>query len=173
MAKVVVLMGSASDAERMRPCLDVLQKLEIDYFVTVTSAHRTPDRTERIVREQEANGARIFICAAGMAAHLAGVVAARSLRPVIGVPISGGALAGMDSLFSTVQMPPGFPVATVALDQAGAANAAWLAARILALNDPDLQARIAGALDEMRAKVERDGEKISCGEGRIGFMSGQ
>ena len=132
MAHVVILMGSKSDEEKVSPCVDVLKSLGIDYVFTVSSAHRTPERTEALVRDEEARGARVFICAAGMAAHLAGAVAARTSRPVIGIPVSGGGLAGMDALFSTVQMPPGFPVATVALDKAGARNAAWLAAQILA-----------------------------------------
>lgn len=130
MAHVVILMGSKSDEEKVSPCVDVLKSLGIDYVFTVSSAHRTPERTEVLVRDEEAKGARVFICAAGMAAHLAGAVAARTSRPVIGIPVSGGSLAGMDALFSTVQMPPGFPVATVALDKAGARNAAWLAAQI-------------------------------------------
>ena len=126
MAQVVIMMGSASDEEKVAPCVEVLRSLGISFHFTVSSAHRTPERTEQLVREQEAAGARVFICAAGMAAHLAGAVAARTARPVIGIPVSGGVMGGMDALLATVQMPPGFPVATVAMDKAGARNAAWL-----------------------------------------------
>ncbi|MFW5837374.1 MAG: 5-(carboxyamino)imidazole ribonucleotide mutase, partial [Desulfovibrionaceae bacterium] len=133
MPRVAVFMGSISDEETMRPCVDVLDRLGIDHLFTVASAHRTPERTEKLVRDLEADGCRVFICAAGMAAHLAGAVAARTIRPVIGVPVTASALGGMDALLATVQMPPGFPVGTVALDKAGARNAAWLAAQILAL----------------------------------------
>lgn len=154
MPEAMLIMGSASDAEKTLPCMEVLKSLGVECAVTVSSAHRTPDRTERLVREAEAAGVRVFICAAGMAAHLAGAVAARTVCPVIGIPISSGALAGMDALYSTVQMPPGFPVATVALDKAGAKNAAWLAAQILALNNPDLKVRLEKAREKMRADVE-------------------
>ena len=160
MAHVVILMGSKSDEEKVSPCVDVLKSLGIDYVFTVSSAHRTPERTEALVRDEEARGARVFICAAGMAAHLAGAVAARTSRPVIGIPVSGGGLAGMDALFSTVQMPPGFPVATVALDKAGARNAAWLAAQILALSDADLARRLIQARQDMQAGVLKAAEKI-------------
>lgn len=153
MAKVIVLLGSASDAEKMRPCLETLDKFGIDYFATVSSAHRTPERTAKLVSAHEE--AEVFICAAGMAAHLAGAVAARTIKPVIGVPISGNALAGLDALFSTSQMPGGFPVATMALDQAGAKNAAWLAMQILALNDRQLRDRLEKARQEMAENVEK------------------
>ena len=154
-------MGSASDEDLVRPCLEVLDQLRIPYFVTVTSAHCTPERTEELVRDLDGKAAQVFICAAGMAAHLAGAVAARTTRPVIGIPVSSVALGGMDALLATVQMPPGFPVATVALDKAGARNAAWLAAQILALADPALADRINAARTKMRADVEKAGEEIS------------
>lgn len=128
--------------------------------MTVSSAHRTPERTEALVAQEEAAGARVFICAAGMAAHLAGSVAARTLRPVIGIPVTGSALGGMDALLSTVQMPPGFPVATMALDKAGARNAAWLAAQILALEDAALADRLAAARRKMREAVISAGEEM-------------
>ena len=149
MASVCIIMGSKSDEEKVAPCAEVLKKLGIGFFMTVSSAHRTPERTEKIVREQEASGCRVFICAAGMAAHLAGATV-----PVIGIPISGTAFGGMDSLLSTVQMPPGFPVATVACDKAGARNAAWLAAQILALGDSALRDRIGAERAKMREGVE-------------------
>ena len=109
MAQVAIFIGSASDEPVIAPCAEVLRKLGVSYRFTVTSAHRTPERTEALVRELEAEGCRVFICAAGMAAHLAGAVAARTLKPVIGIPVSGAAMGGMDALLSTVQMPPGFP----------------------------------------------------------------
>lgn len=160
MARVVVIMGSASDADKVKPCLDVLASLNVEFKATVASAHRTPERLEKLVRGAENTGCRVFVCAAGMAAHLAGAVAARTLLPVIGIPLSASALAGMDALFSTVQMPPGYPVATVALDKAGAANAAWLASQILALEDADLAERIGRAREEMRMKVEEAAAKF-------------
>jgi 5-(carboxyamino)imidazole ribonucleotide mutase len=153
-------MGSKSDEEIVRPCVDILKELGISFIITVSSAHRTPERTREIVREQERAGTRVFICAAGMAAHLAGAVAAITVKPVIGIPVSAGGLAGMDALFSTVQMPPGYPVATVALDKAGARNAAWLAAQILALSDPALGEKIEAARALMREDVTTVGEEI-------------
>lgn len=154
MPDVAVIMGSASDEEKTRPCLDVLDDLGISYIFTIASAHRTPTRIERLAREAEANGVKVFICAAGMAAHLAGAVAARVVCPVIAIPLSGSALNGLDALFSTVQMPAGFPVATVALDKAGAKNAAWLAAQILAINDGRLLEKLRQYRDKMTAEVE-------------------
>ena len=159
MALVTILMGSASDEACVAPCAELLSKLEIDYFLTVTSAHRTPERTRQIVAEQEALGCQVFICAAGMAAHLAGVVASLTTCPVIGLPVAGQQLAGLDALLSTVQMPSGFPVATVALG--GAKNAAWLAAEILALHNPDLKAKIVASRQKMQNKIAETGEELS------------
>lgn len=155
MVQVGILMGSISDAESVRPCADVLDQLGVVYRLTVTSAHRTPQRTENLVRELEQDGCQVFICAAGMAAHLAGAVAARTVRPVIGIPITASALGGMDALLATVMMPPGFPVGTVALDKAGAKNAAWFAAQILALSDEALTQRIAAARSAFVEEVEK------------------
>ncbi len=162
MAQVAIFIGSASDEPVIAPCAEVLRKLGVSYRFTVTSAHRTPERTEALVRELEAEGCRVFICAAGMAAHLAGAVAARTLKPVIGIPVSGAALGGMDALLSTVQMPPGFPVASVALDKAGARNAAWLAAQILALTDPGLAAALAAEREAFKASVDKAGREIEA-----------
>ena len=162
MAQVAIFIGSASDEPVIAPCAEVLRKLGVSYRFTVTSAHRTPERTEALVRELEAEGCRVFICAAGMAAHLAGAVAARTLKPVIGIPVSGAAKGGMDALMSTVQMPPGFPVATVALDKAGARNAAWLAAQILALTDPGLAAALAAEREAFKASVDKAGREIEA-----------
>ena len=160
--RIAILIGSISDEEKMRPCSKVLDSLGIDHLFTVTSAHRTLERTERIIQECEAGGCQIFICAAGLAAHLAGAVAARTIKPVIGVPLSnaGSALGGLDAMLSTVQMPPGYPVATVALDGAGAKNAAWLAASILALGDAELAGRIRAARDGFASDVETAAAKL-------------
>lgn len=160
MPRVAIFIGSISDEAMVTPCADVLRELEIPYAFTVSSAHRTPERTEALVEELEAHGVEVFICAAGMAAHLAGAVAARTTKPVIGIPVSNPALGGMDALFSTVQMPPGFPVATVALDKAGARNAAWLAAQILALNDPVLRQRLADAREKFKADIQKVGDEL-------------
>lgn len=154
MSDVAIFMGSISDEETVRPCGEVLTSLGIPHTFTITSAHRTPERTERLVRELEEAGCRVFICAAGMAAHLAGAVAARTIRPVIGIPVSASALGGMDALLATVMMPPGFPVGTVALDKAGARNAAWLAAQILALHDPGLAEKLCRARERFASDVE-------------------
>ncbi|MDR1856705.1 MAG: 5-(carboxyamino)imidazole ribonucleotide mutase [Desulfovibrio sp.] len=161
MADVVVCMGSASDEAKVEPCVEVLKRLGISHVFTIASAHRTPRRLEELVAREEAAGAKVFICAAGMAAHLAGAVAARTDRPVIGIPISGSALGGMDALLSTVQMPPGFPVATVALDKAGATNAAWLAAQMIALTDRSLAEKIRAARREMQESIEKAGDELS------------
>ncbi|MBQ9537343.1 MAG: 5-(carboxyamino)imidazole ribonucleotide mutase [Desulfovibrionaceae bacterium] len=159
MAKVAILMGSASDEECVAPCMKVLANLGIDYEVTVTSAHRTPKRTADFVAAQEASGCQVFICAAGMAAHLAGAVASQTLIPVIGIPVASKNLGGLDALLSTVQMPAGFPVATVAID--GAKNAAWLAAQILALHDQELKEKIAKERLKMQESVEAAAESIN------------
>lgn len=159
---VAIFMGSASDEELVKPCAEVLDQLGIPYFMTVTSAHRTPERTEALVRDLEAGGAQVFICAAGMAAHLAGAVAARTAKPVIGIPLAASPLGGMDALLATVQMPPGFPVATVALDKAGSRNAAWLAAQILALADSNLAERLVAARRDMQEAVREAAEKIEA-----------
>jgi phosphoribosylaminoimidazole carboxylase PurE protein len=139
---VGILMGSKSDLPRMEPASKVLEELGIPHEVHVMSAHRTPEKVAEYSRDAEANGLRVLIAGAGMAAHLAGAVAAHSLLPVIGVPLDGSALNGFDALLATVQMPPGIPVATVAVGSAGAKNAAVLAARILALSDEGIAERL-------------------------------
>lgn len=160
MPDVAVFMGSASDEEIMRPCADILKKFDVDYVFTITSAHRTPQRTEELVDDLEAKGCQVFICGAGMAAHLAGAVAARTIRPVIGVPINASPLLGLDALLATVQMPPGFPVATVALDKAGARNAAWLALSILALRNDNLAKALRQARQEFAAAVSQAADSL-------------
>lgn len=139
---VAVLMGSKSDLPVIEKTLEVLRTLEMHYEVKITSAHRTPDATHAYVKDAEARGCQVFICAAGLAAHLAGAVAGITTRPIIGIPIDAGPLKGMDALLATVQMPAGVPVATVAIGSAGAKNAAYLAAQIMAVADETLRARV-------------------------------
>lgn len=164
MPDVTIIMGSISDRDKVMPCADILRELGISYEIHASSAHRTPERTAEIVARAEAGGCRVFICAAGMAAHLAGAVAARSIRPVIGIPISGSALNGMDALLSTVQMPAGFPVATMALDKAGARNAAWLAAQILALSDGAIAEKIMRQRAKMADDVASSDAELAAGQ---------
>lgn len=163
MTEVGIIMGSISDEETVRPCTEVLDKLGVSYRFTVSSAHRSPARTEALVDGMEKEGCKVFICAAGMAAHLAGAVAARTVKPVIGIPVTASALGGMDALLSTVMMPPGFPVATVALDKAGARNAAWLAAQILAVSDAGLAARLADSRADFVKGVEQAAARLEGG----------
>ncbi|MGH8594777.1 MAG: 5-(carboxyamino)imidazole ribonucleotide mutase [Gammaproteobacteria bacterium] len=136
---VAILMGSDSDLPAMEEAMTVLNRLGVNYEARLRSAHRTPAATHEYVREAEARGCAVFIAAAGMAAHLAGVVASLTVKPVIGVPMQSGALNGIDALLSTAQMPGGIPVACTAIGKVGAKNAAYLAAQILALQDLNLQ----------------------------------
>ena len=163
-ATVMVLMGSASDWEVMREVGVELDKLSIAWEAHVSSAHRSLDRTVELVRAAERSGVKVFVCGAGMAAHLGGVVAAATTKPVIGVPLPGGLADGLDALLATVQMPAGVPVATVAVGKAGARNAAVLAAQMLALSDPGLAERLtearaaqARAVEEADAALPRGG----------------
>lgn len=160
MTQVAIFIGSISDESAVTPCAEILKSLGISYRFTVTSAHRTPERTHQLIEELEASGCKIYICAAGMAAHLAGAVAAKTIKPVIGIPITSSALGGMDALLATVMMPPGFPVATVALDKAGAKNAAWLAAQILALTDATLAEKMSVARKAFIEDVESSAKKL-------------
>jgi 5-(carboxyamino)imidazole ribonucleotide mutase len=139
---VAILMGSDSDLPAMQATLDTLDQLQVPYEVKITSAHRTPDATHHYVSSADKRGCAVFIAAAGLAAHLAGVVASLTIKPVIGVPMDGGPLKGQDALLSTVMMPGGIPVATVAIGKAGAKNSAYLAAQILALSDSELAGRV-------------------------------
>lgn len=138
---VAILMGSDSDLPVMEAAFDMLKKLGIPFEAKVSSAHRTPQATHDYVRDADQRGCAAFICAAGMAAHLAGAVAANTVKPVIGVPINSS-LDGLDALLSTVQMPGGIPVATVAIGKAGAKNAAYLAAQIIGVADADLHQKL-------------------------------
>lgn len=155
---VAILMGSKSDLDRMKAAADTLAELGVPHEMRVMSAHRTPERTAELARTARQRGVGVFICGAGGAAHLAGAVAAQTTLPVIGVPLARTPLAGTDALYATVQMPTGMPVATVAID--GAANAALLAAQILAVTD----ARLAKVLAERRvataARVAADDESL-------------
>lgn len=154
---VAILMGSESDFEVMSETGKVLQTLQIAYEIRITSAHRTPDNTRAYVIDAETRGCRVFIAGAGMAAHLAGAVAAQTVRPVLGVPIDSGPLQGLDALLSTVQMPGGVPVGTLAVGKAGARNAGFLAASILAVVDDDLHKRILLERTSTAAKIiEKD-----------------
>jgi 5-(carboxyamino)imidazole ribonucleotide mutase len=151
---VAVLCGSRSDLPTLRGCFDVLDGYGIAWEASVISAHRQPDALHDYVRSAEEAGVQIFIGAAGLAAHLPGVVASLTSRPVIGVPLDGGALGAADALYSVVQMPPGVPVAAVAIGSAGAKNAGHLAARILALSEPMLAERVATQRGEQAERAE-------------------
>jgi phosphoribosylamine--glycine ligase len=162
-ARVLIVMGSDSDLPVMEEAWKALEGLGIPCRMTVASAHRSPDRATRLAREAQGGGVRVIIAGAGAAAHLAGVLAAHTVLPVIGVPIDSSPLRGLDALLATVQMPPGVPVATVAVGKAGARNAGILAAQILGLSDPAIQRRLlaareetARAIEEKAARVERE-----------------
>jgi phosphoribosylamine--glycine ligase len=159
---VLVLMGSDSDAPIMKGAVDVLRELGVSCEMTVASAHRSPARVQRLVAEAPARGVRVFIVGAGAAAHLAGVVAAHTAHPVIGVPIDSSPLHGFDALLSTVQMPPGVPVATVAVGKAGATNAGVLAAQMLALADPALAERVDAYKTRLADKVEQAAARLAA-----------
>ena len=139
---VAILMGSDSDLPVLESTIEVLKKLEVPFEAKITSAHRTPEATHQYVKDADTRGCAVFICAAGLAAHLAGAVAGLTLKTVIGIPLDAGPLQGMDSLLSTVQMPGGIPVATVAVGKPGAKNAGYLAAQIISLIDPALAQRV-------------------------------
>jgi phosphoribosylaminoimidazole carboxylase PurE protein len=151
---VSILMGSSSDLEIMLEAARVLDQLGVSYDLEITSAHRSPERTRRYIGTAERDGTRVFIVGAGAAAHLAGVVAAETTLPVIGVPLAGSALNGVDALYSTVMMPAGVPVATMAIGKAGATNAAVLAAQILAVSDAGLAAKLSEYKRGLAKKVE-------------------
>ena len=165
MSWVAILMGSESDWPVMQSTTAVLGDLEIDFEVRVTSAHRTPADTQAYVTDAQGRGCDVFICAAGMAAHLAGAVAAHTVKPVIGVPIDSGPLQGFDALLSTVQMPGGIPVATVAVGRAGAKNAGYLAAQILSLGNPAVTTRLEHDRAANRDKVAAQNASVQASLG--------
>jgi len=154
MPTVAVVCGSRSDLPTLKGCLEVLDSYGIGWEASVISAHRQADALHAYVAEAEASGVRLFIGAAGLAAHLPGVLASLTAKPVIGIPLDGGALGGADALYAVVQMPPGVPVATVAIGSAGAKNAGHLAARILALSDASVAERVAAFRDDQATKAE-------------------
>ena len=162
MSFVAILMGSESDWPVMQNASDTLKKLCIASEVRITSAHRTPEATMEYVADAQRRGCAAFICGAGLAAHLAGAVAAHTVRPVVGVPIDSGPLSGFDALLSTVQMPGGIPVATVAVGKAGARNAAYLAAQMMALADSELSERLVADREENRAKVQAQNARLQA-----------
>lgn len=151
--KVGVIMGSTSDWETMKKACDVLDECGIDYEAKVVSAHRTPDEMFVYAEKAEERGLKVIIAGAGGAAHLPGMVAAKTVLPVIGVPVKSSTLNGLDSLLSIVQMPGGVPVATVAIGDAGATNAGLLAAEILAIEDPELRERLKKRREKLRSFV--------------------
>ncbi len=154
MPTVAVVCGSRSDLPTLKGCFDVLDAYGISWEASVISAHRQADALHAYVADAEGSGVRIFIGAAGLAAHLPGVLASLTARPVIGIPLDSGSLGGADALYAVVQMPPGVPVATVAIGGAGAKNAAHLAARILALSDAELADRVAAFRDDQASRAE-------------------
>jgi phosphoribosylamine--glycine ligase len=161
--QVLILMGSDSDAPTMKGATDVLAELGISCEMTVASAHRSPARVQRLMEEAPDRGVQVFIVGAGAAAHLAGMVAAHTTKPVIGVPIDSSPLSGFDALLSTVQMPPGVPVATVAVGKAGATNAGVLAAQMLALADAALAGRLQAYKAKLADKVEQAAARLRAG----------
>lgn len=158
--QVAVIMGSTSDWETMEHACKVLDELEIGYEKKVVSAHRTPDLMFRYAEEAAGRGIRVIIAGAGGAAHLPGMVAAKTALPVIGVPVQSKALNGLDSLLSIVQMPGGIPVATVAIGKAGAVNAGLLAAQMIGAFDPDVQARVQRRRDRIRDEVLESSDSL-------------
>lgn len=159
-AKVGIVMGSASDWETMQKACHVLDELGISYEKQVISGHRTPDLTFQYGAEARARGLQAIIAGAGGAAHLAGILAAKTTLPVIGVPMQTSSLNGLDSLLSTVQMPAGIPVATVSIGAAGATNAAWLAAQILSLQDQELAQKLVEKRQAMAQAVQASNSKL-------------
>lgn len=153
-------MGSKSDFDVMKSCSQTLEEFGVQYELIISSAHRSPERTKDYVLAAEAKGAQVFIAAAGMAAHLAGVLASKTIKPIIGVPMSASALSGIDALLSTVQMPAGMPVATVAIGKAGAINSAYLAMQILALENEELRMKLQEDRIAKAKKVEMDSLEI-------------
>lgn len=159
---VLILMGSDSDADVMAAAGTALAEFGLTWEMTVASAHRSPARVLRLIDDAHARGVQVFIVGAGAAAHLAGVVAAHTARPVIGVPIDSSALKGMDALLSTVQMPPGVPVATVAIGKPGATNAGVLAAQMIALGNPTVATKVTEYKASLEAKVEAAAARLAA-----------
>ncbi|MEW6500935.1 MAG: 5-(carboxyamino)imidazole ribonucleotide mutase [Thermodesulfobacteriota bacterium] len=159
---ISIVMGSDSDLPVLQGCIDTLKSFGIPYEVTVASAHRTPAKAMKLAETARERGVKVIIAAAGMAAHLAGVLAAHTTLPVIGIPVDGSALNGLDALYSTVQMPPGIPVGTMAIGKAGAKNAAIFAAQILATSDAALAGKLTAMKAEMAREVEEKARKVEA-----------
>lgn len=159
-SKVLIIMGSDSDLPVMEMAAEVLKEFDIPYDITVASAHRSPERTVMLAKSAERKGIEIIIAGAGSAAHLAGVIAAHTILPVIGVPIDSSPLKGVDALYSTVQMPPGIPVATMAVGAAGAKNAAIFAAQILRSRNPHLSRSLKAYKKKMAEEVIKKAKKL-------------
>ena len=157
---VSIIIGSKSDYAVMKECATTLEKFGVAYELLISSAHRSPERTKTYIAQAEAKGAQVFIAAAGMAAHLAGALAGTTIKPVIGVPMASGELRGEDALLSTVMMPAGMPVATVAIGKAGAINSAYLAIQIMALGDDELRIKLQEDRIAKAKKVEIDSSEI-------------
>ncbi len=157
---VSILIGSDSDLPSIQATIEVLNKFAVSYEIKIASAHRTPHMTQRYIQEAEQRGCAIFIAAAGLAAHLAGMIAAHTVKPVIGVPMEVGSLKGLDALLSTVQMPGGIPVACVAIGKPGAKNAGYLAIQILALTNQDLTTKLRKDRDDNLANITAKNEEL-------------
>ncbi len=158
--KVVIFIGSESDYEVVQDAVQIFKEFEIPFGLEVTSAHRSPQRTENLIKKFEKQGVEIFIAVAGKAAHLAGVVASHTVLPVIGVPVRGSSLGGLDALLSTSQMPKGVPVACMGIGKSGASNAALLSIQVLALQNPSLKEKMKAYRLQMASKVEEASKKI-------------
>ena len=158
MKKVLVISASDSDLETMKEAGKILEEFGVEYELTISSAHRSPDRTRKLVEKAKEDGVKVIICGAGLAAHLAGVVAAHFPLPVIGIPLVGGPLNGIDALLATMQMPPGIPVATVAIN--GGKNAGLLAVQILATSDKDLEEKMVEYKEKLADGVEEKAKKL-------------
>ncbi len=157
---VSIIIGSKSDYDVMKESAETLTKFGVPYELIISSAHRSPERTNQYIKEAEKKGAQVFIAAAGMAAHLAGAVAACTTKPVLGVPMDSGSLRGEDALLSTVMMPAGMPVGTLAIGKAGAVNAAYMAVQIMALQNDELRIKLQEDRISKAKKVELDSSEI-------------
>ncbi len=160
-ATVSIIMGSESDLGLAEKCGEVLSSLSVEYSINVFSAHRTPDLLHKHLEESERGGTKIYIGIAGLAAHLAGAIASKTVKPVIGIPGDGGPLSGFDALLSTVQMPKGVPVATVAIGSAGAANAGYLAAQILSLESKEIAEALKQVRETNKEQITEINSKLS------------
>lgn len=158
--KIAIFIGSDSDYDVVKDALEILKEFEVPFALEVTSAHRSPSRTTKLVKSYEEKGVEVFIAVAGKAAHLAGVVASHTVLPVIGIPVESSTLGGLDALLSTVQMPKGVPVATMGLGKSGASNAALLAVQILGLKDAALMSKMRDYREKMASQVESKSKKI-------------